>query len=70
MRIRRDYIYSLDEVPLVVDIPYFADLFKINAQTVRRYCRSGQIRASKFGKDWRIPKSVVERFCRGGEIIV
>jgi excisionase family DNA binding protein len=33
---------------------------KVQPDTVRRWLRSGKLRASKLGRDWRIPASSVE----------
>jgi excisionase family DNA binding protein len=64
----KKYITSLEEVPLMVDVPYVAELLQLNIRTVRNYCRNGNIKATKFGKDWRIPKSEIERMYEGGVI--
>ena len=39
-----------------VDVDVFADMFNLNASSVRRQCRQGHIPgAVKFGGLWRIP---------------
>lgn len=65
---KKQFVTSLAEIPLVVDVPYFAQMFQLNLRTVRGYCRTGRIKATKFGKDWRIPKSEIERIYDGGAI--
>ena len=64
----KKFITSMEEVPLMVDVPYVAELLQLNERTIRTYCRSGSIKATKFGKDWRIPKSEIERMYQGGVI--
>jgi excisionase family DNA binding protein len=65
-RNKTSFITSLDQVPVVVDVAYVAQLLQINQKTVERCCREGRIRATKIARQWRIPKAEVERICEGG----
>lgn len=60
------YIYSFEEIPLFVDIPYAARLFGIAETGVRKLCRDKRLKAIKFGKDWRIPKDEIKRLIEEG----
>jgi excisionase family DNA binding protein len=46
-----------------VGVPYTADeaavVLRVNADTVRRLCKRGEIAARKVGRGWRIPYSVI-----------
>lgn len=68
MRDKR-FIYSFDEIPLIVDIPYAAKLFGIAETSVRKLCRDKRLKAIKFGKDWRIPKNEIEKLIKEGGTI-
>jgi excisionase family DNA binding protein len=50
--------YSPEEVAGMLDKP---------VGTVRRWLRSGEIRASKLGRSWIIPKSEIERILKAGK---
>ena len=45
-----------------------ADLLSIDVQTVRRWCRDGDLPAAKLGRHYRVSRSDLERFYeeRGG----
>lgn len=65
-RPRNTIVTSMDQIPVVVDTPYLAQLLRINQKIVERYCREGRIRATKIARQWRIPKEEVMRICGGG----
>lgn len=48
-----------------------AEMLKVNERTVRRWVRTGQLRAYRFGRQLRIPAEALEEFGRpqaaGGE---
>lgn len=50
--LNRDY-YTIYEV---------ADLLRFHHQTIRRMIRSGELTASKLGREWRIKKTDLEAF--------
>lgn len=59
-----DVLYTVAEV---------AKLLKLNPQTVRRYCRDGELASVKVGKGWRVPASSLsklldERPAKEGEL--
>ena len=37
-----------------------ADLLRIHRNTVYRWCREGQLKALRFGKGWRVPRTALE----------
>ena len=47
----KKFITGMEEVPLMVDVPYAAELLQLNERTIRAYCRSGSIKATKFGTE-------------------
>lgn len=56
------HVYTVDEA---------AELLGMNDQTVRRWCRDGEIEAAKMGRHYRISKPALETFWRergGGEL--
>lgn len=68
-RSKQMQIYSIDDIPLFVDIPFMCDIFKVSCETIRRRCVEGRIKAVKFGDAWRIPKTEITRlFEEGGTV--
>jgi excisionase family DNA binding protein len=63
---KQTYITSLDAVPLFVDVPYLCNLLQLQPDPVRKRIQNGSIKAAKFGKTWRIPKSEIIRMYEGG----
>lgn len=48
-----------------------AELLSLNVQTVRRWCRDGELQAAKIGRHYRISRPALEDFWRargGGEL--
>lgn len=41
-----------------------AALIGIDETNVRRHCRTGQLKATKFGRAWMIPREEIERFAK------
>lgn len=39
-----------------------ADMLKVNIMTIYRYIKAGKLEAYKFGKEFRVEKSVWEKF--------
>ncbi len=54
----QEQVYSIDEA---------AKLLKVNPMTIRRMIQRGEIRASKVGKQYRIPRSEIDKFLDGGQ---
>ena len=55
-------VYTVDEA---------AELLGMNDQTVRRWCRDGELEAAKMGRSYRISKPALEAFWRsrgGGKL--
>lgn len=56
---KKKYIYSWDDVPVVVDPPYAGVLLGCTGATIRRLCREGELKGFKVGEMWRIRKDVL-----------
>lgn len=41
-----------------------AEIFKVSDDTIRQMIRKGELRAIKFGRQYRVPKSVVDAYFR------
>ncbi len=54
-------LYSIEEV---------ATILRVHHKTIRRYITSGQLRASKVGKQWRVSGHDLSQFVEGSEIEV
>lgn len=39
----------------------------VTVQTVRRWCRLGELRATRLGRDWVIRRADLDEFLKGGE---
>lgn len=50
-------VYSVDEV---------AEILKVTQRSVYTYIRSGQLKAAKIGKSWRITHSSLQEFIENG----
>lgn len=50
-------VYTLKEV---------ADILKVSRQTIYNYLKAGRLRATKFGKEYRVTKEDLEEFIRLG----
>ena len=55
----------MNEPDHFVTVFYFARHFKIHAKTVRRMIQRGELRASRVGRQWRIPKTDYCQRCAG-----
>lgn len=57
-------IKSWNEVPLIIDAGYAADLLGVTDETIKRGCRNGSIKAFKVDNGhWRITKDEIMRIC-------
>lgn len=63
------YIYSWDEVPLFVDLPYCSVLLGICIETLRQKCVAGKIKALKTEAGWRIAKDTLMDYYNNGGVI-
>lgn len=68
MKKAKRYITSLAEVPLFVDVLYLCELLELQPDTVRKRIQKGDLKAVKFGRTWRIPKSEIERLYNEGGV--
>lgn len=50
-------VYSVEEV---------AEILKVSLRSVYNYVRSGQLKASKIGKSWRISSTALQDFIEHG----
>lgn len=64
------------DFPLPTDAQYLtvaevSSLFRVGAKTVRRWIRSGDLPATRLGRDWRIARSDLKAFAeaRGNRAI-
>ncbi len=63
------YIYSWDEVPVIIDVPYAAHLLGCSVNLIRKMCRSGQLKATKVGNEmWRITKADIMEYMGGVQV--
>lgn len=49
--------YSAEEI---------AEYLKVGAQTVRAWIREGKVKATKFGRSWRVPDDELKRIIAEG----
>lgn len=63
------YIYSWDEVPLFVDLPYCSVLLGMHIDTLRKKCASGVIKAVKTNAGWRVAKDTLMNYYNNGGTI-
>ena len=63
MRKPKPFITDWSDVPVVVDIPYVADLFRISEERIRQMCVKGDIEAFKISGLWRISKKTLMHIC-------
>lgn len=61
----KGYIYNWDEVPIIVDPYYVADLLKCSVGLIYRDCREGKLKAFKVGNLWRIRKDSLIAYTKG-----
>lgn len=63
------FIYSLEEIPLFVDVPYLCKIFQRTPTTIRAKCKTGKIKAVKDGSSWLVPKTEIIRLYEEGGIL-
>ncbi len=66
----KPFCYGFDEIPVVVDPPYIAWLFKVSVETVRLLCRNGNLPSFMVGKQYRIKKADLMRFMQEGLVSI
>jgi excisionase family DNA binding protein len=54
-----------ESVPIVLNVKDACVLLGWSDATVKKYLRSGEIKARKTGKDWLIPKTSIKAFVEG-----
>jgi excisionase family DNA binding protein len=42
-----------------------AELLRVDVETVRRWCRTGEIQAVKVGRVWRVKRETIEAIMEG-----
>lgn len=52
-----DRVYTLQEV---------ADIMKLNKQTIQNYVKNGTLKATKFGRVYRVTEEELKRFMNTG----
>lgn len=50
----------MDEI--LYTVKEIAEKLKVHPKTVQGYIRSGELKALKIGKDWRVPKKVFQKW--------
>lgn len=65
MKRKKNFIYSWDEIPAVIDPPYAAWLLGCTPENVRKLCRQGKLPSFKVGDMWRIRKDELETYTKG-----
>lgn len=63
---KKKYIYSWDEIPLVVDPAYIAILLGCTTDLICKMLRNGKIKGFKVGDLWRVKKEDLKDFMEGG----
>ena len=61
----KSYIYSWDEVPIIVAPYYVAELLKCSVDLIYKDCRKGKLKAFKIGKLWRIRRDSLIAYTKG-----
>ena len=61
----KGYIYNWDEIPIIVDPYYVAELLKCSVDLIYKDCRKGKLRAFKVGDLWRIRKDSLIAYTQG-----
>ena len=61
----KGYIYNWDEIPIIVDPYYVADLLKCSVDLIYKDCRKGRLKAFKVGDMWRIRKDNLIAYTQG-----
>lgn len=49
-------------VPDLLTVEQMCDLLKVDGQTVRRWCRTGQLPAMHIGRRWYVPRAKLNEF--------
>lgn len=60
-------VFDLQDLPLFLSVPEVARVLRIGTSSVHRLLRSGDLKAVRFGRSVRIPRSEVERLLTGGQ---
>ena len=62
---KKNFVYSWDEVPVIIDPPYVAHLLGCSRENVRKMCQNGTLKAFKVGDMWRIRKDDLIAYTMG-----
>ena len=57
---------TVPELPALLNTAQFADLIGYHRESVRRLVRDGLVEALRFGRSYRIPRTVAERILEEG----
>lgn len=55
---------GLDKLPDIVSVKELAEFLKVSGQTIARAIKSGDLKAYKVGRDWRIEKEEVIKWIK------
>ncbi len=56
---RRKYVTDWNDVPVVIDVAYVANIIGMSYENTRRLIKNGDIPAVKVGLEWRISKEAL-----------
>ncbi len=62
MNIRTKFVYSWDEVPVLIDVSYACIILGVTDDTVQKLLRSGKLKGFKIDRSWRIRKKDLMNF--------
>ena len=57
---------SLEKLPVTMSPEEVAPIFNRTAQTIKNWCRSGKLKATKIDKDWFIYKEHIRQLLEEG----
>lgn len=58
---------GLDKLPDILTIKQLAEFLQVNSRTIQRVITSGELKAFKVGRDWRIEKDAVIKWLENGK---
>lgn len=56
------YYQNFEQMPAMLTPGECANLLRLTHETILRFCKSGELPAVKFGKEWRISKQDLQSY--------
>lgn len=56
---------GLDNLPAIITPKQLAEFLQVTDQTIKKAIRTGELKAFKVGRDWRIEKESVIEWIKG-----